>query len=334
MKNRLLEKDYKKIFKPETLALLKGKAKDNLARALGDKSLEQVVQDLPRLSKQVAQAEEGYRDELEMLAKQIVTDVYPIIDLANIAIDAKIVSTSEIGDARRARPNEEDPTEPDFGQDNPDELKAKRRIINAITQGGALRGTEAFLLFKDYLDQIDPTLVDKYKQLQRTSDALLDDEGMIAFIMSQLAQGRHMGQGGEASIYYNDEDDQFVIRARAINFPLLVHEIIKGLYQIVGTSGTTGNDPQMKAIHKAVDRPEHEPEDLQMGKFIYDAINKIYIDSKIDNPAVRDYFLDELYRLDTKKFFSFIENAIHDKLTPEQKRWAEKTMKDIEDDIT
>lgn len=328
MRNKLLELDYNKIFSPKTLSLLKGKSKENLKKALGGRNRMELFQNIVRLSQEVAEAETGYTDELEMLAVQIAKDAYPIIELANIRIDAKIVPKGEVSSL-----DQDDDDDESMEHESPEEVKAKRRIINSITQGGALRGGEVFLLFREYIDEIDPTLIQKYLDLQRENDSLLDDEDWIALMMAMLANRNYGGQAGEEEIDYDENEDQFVIKARAINFPVLVHEIIKGLYEIIGTGGSKGTPQQVKAAHKAVDKPEHEPEDMQIGRFVYDAVNKIYIDSKIDNAAVRDYFLGELYELDEKSFVEFIENAINNKLTPVQKRWAEKTMKSIEDDI-
>ena len=40
-------------------------------------------------------------------------------------------------------------------------------------------------------------------------------------------------EGGSSEMVYDEENDQFVIKARALCFPMLVHEIVKGLYEIV-----------------------------------------------------------------------------------------------------
>lgn len=328
---RLLEKKYEDIFSPETLAVLKGKSKENYINALQGRSKQELFRDLPRLSREVANLEKGYEDELEQIATLIVKDAYPIIEEEDIEIDAKIVPQSQVGDARRMRSYEEDPTEPEFGDDDFEETKAKIRLIQAIEQGAALKGTFSFLMFREYIDQIDPELVDKYVSLQKTSDAMLDDESQVAFMMNQLAQGRHMGQAGESHIYWDDMNDRFVIRARAINFPILVHEIVKGLYMIIGTGGTPSDDEEkMKAAMKAVDRPEHEPEDFMYGKVIYNAINQVFADSDVKDTSVRERFLDKLIKLDYKQLKSFIENAVKDSLTPEQKRWVDSTIKSLE----
>lgn len=327
----LREKKYEDIFSPDTLAVLKGKSRENLANALQGKNMRQLMSDLPRLASQVSQLEKGYEDELEQIAVQIAKDAYPIIDEEGIEIDAKIVPPNQVGDARRMRSFEEDPTDKDFGDDDFEEMKAKIRLIQAIEQGAALKGTFSFLLFREYIDAINPDLVDKYVALQKTSDTMLDDENLVAMMMSRIAQGHHGGQGGESHIYWDDMNDRFVIRARAINFPLLVHEIVKGLNMIIGTGGIPADDEEkMKAAMKAVDKPEHEPEDFMYGKVIYNAINQVFADSNVKDPGVRERFLDKLVRLDYQELKSFIEAAVKNNLSSQQKRWLEKTINSLE----
>jgi hypothetical protein len=93
----------------------------------------------------------------------MVTDAYPIVDYANIKIDAKIVGMDNL-DIPNPPPSE-DPTSPDFGEGDPEKMKAKRRIINGITQGASIRGAFGFLLFKEYIDDINPELVNKYNEI-------------------------------------------------------------------------------------------------------------------------------------------------------------------------
>ena len=98
----LAEVEYEKIFSPKTMAALKGKSGESLRSMLGNKSLMQTMMRSKALLDEIIDAEEGYRDELEMVAAQIVTDAYPIIDYANIRIDAKIVDMGDINKIGRA----------------------------------------------------------------------------------------------------------------------------------------------------------------------------------------------------------------------------------------
>ena len=328
---KLTEVEYEKIFSPKTIATLKGKSGDSLRQMLGNKDLRQAVGRSATLVPEIVAAEDGYRDELEMVAIQMVTDAYPIIDYANIKIDAKIV---DMADINLPEPDEEqDPSLPDFGEDDPEKMKAKRRIINGITQGASIRGAFGFMLFKEYLDAIDDTLVEKYNEILKLSFGIYDDENAIAMLLAMIAQQQNT-PGGESEMEYDEENEQFVIKARAICYPMLVHEIVKGLYEIVGTEGFGADKEKNQAIVGAVDKLSNEPRDLQYGKFIYDAISAVYNQSEINDPRVRELFFAELYKSSDDEFFPFIENAINDELTSAQNTWAKNTMKDIARDLT
>ena len=323
----LLEVEYDKIFSPKTMAGLKGKTAASLKQMVGNKSLMQTLMKSKEVLDEIVDAEEGYRDELEMVAAQMVTDAYPIIGYANIKIDAKIVGMGDMN------------IEPSEGEVSIDEMpeteeteKAKRRIINGITQGASIRGAFGFMLFKEYLDAINPALVEKYNEILKMAFGIYDDENAIAMMLAALAQGQKM-QGGESEMEYDEENEQFVIKAKAICFPMLVHEIVKGLYEIVGTEGFGADKEKNQAIVGAVDKLSNEPKDLQLGKFIYDAVSKIYNESNIDDARVRELFFAEVYKLNDMEFIPFIENAINDELTNSQKQFASNTMKDIERDL-
>ena len=274
MAKKLLEVDYEKIFSPDTMSALKGKSGESLRQMVGNKPLMQTMLRSKEVLDQIIAAEEGYRDELEMVAIQMVTDAYPIVDYANIKIIASIGNDMDI----EMNPNNEDPATPDFGTDDPEKMKAKRRIINGITQGASVRGAFGFMLFREYLDQINPELVGKYNEILKLVFGIYDDENAIAMMLAAISQGQKM-QGGESEMEYDDENDQFIIKAQALCYPMLVHEIVKGLYEIVGTEGFGSDKEKNQSIINAVDKVSNEPEDLRYGKFIYDAINNLYVNA-------------------------------------------------------
>ena len=329
MAKKLLEVDYEKIFSPDTMSALKGKSGESLRQMVGNKPLMQTMLRSKEVLDQIIASEEGYRDELEMVAIQMVTDAYPIVDYANIKIIASIGNDMDI----EMNPNNEDPATPDFGTDDPEKMKAKRRIINGITQGASVRGAFGFMLFREYLDQINPDLVSKYNEILKLVFGIYDDENAIAMMLAAISQGQKM-QGGESEMEYDDENDQFIIKAQALCYPMLVHEIVKGLYEIVGTEGFGSDKEKNQSIINAVDKVSNEPEDLRYGKFIYDAINNLYVNAGIDDPRVRELFFAEVYKLEDDEFFPFVENAVNDALTNTQKLWATNTMRDIARDLT
>lgn len=317
--------EYKNMFSKETMNVLKGKSSDNLRQMIGDKSIMHAMRDSLQLLRKIMEIEKPYRPQLETLAKDIAIEMYPIISDNSIEIQAKIVDNVTL---TSTPPEEEDniPVLNDPGDNS------KRRIINSITQGGSLRGSFSFYLFIEYLDGIDSNLVSQYGDLLKNSYGIYDDDQTIAMMLSMLSQNTQTN-GGEVDVEYDEIEDKFIIKAQALCFPILLQEIIKGLYEIVSLEGFTSDPEVNKAIVKQVDKTTNEPEDIRYGKYIYDAINDLYVSQNYNDPRIREYFLTELYKLPNREFKEFIENLIQNKLTPSQQRWAKDTMQDINDDI-
>jgi len=179
--------------------------------------------------------------------------------------------------------------------------ESRRRIINAITQGAALRGTFAFYLFKEHLDELDPTLVEKYNQIMKNSFGIYDDENAIAMMLAALAQG-HKDAGGSSKVIINEikvvNPTQFVnYREASLNY--LKH--LKNQH-FQDSNFLEPNHPIIKAIESSQsedeldkimiknlfmdDDGEYDKEDYQKTKDLikrkYSKINEI----KVNNPSL------------------------------------------------
>jgi hypothetical protein len=325
---RLNEVDYEEIFSPETMSLLKKQSKDELVKT--GKNLAQMINTSSTLIPEIIAAERPHIDLLEEIAKEIVTQAYPIIKYSKIKINASIGE----GELPKGTPGKEEEEQPNIELPQPTLTgEKKRRIINGITQGASIRGTFAFLMFREYLDDLGEDMVNRYNEVMKSVFGIFDDENAIAMMLALLAQGQK-SQGGESEAEFDEETGTLTINATAICFPMLVHEIVKGLYEILSLQGFGTDAEQNKSIVGKVDQLAAEPNDMRFGKFIYDAANKLYVESGIDDDRVRDFFFTELYKIDDEtEFIGFVENLVTSKLTSAQKKWAMDTMKDIERDL-
>lgn len=326
---RLLEVEYEDIFSPETMAALKGKSGESLRAMLGNKNLMQTMMRSQELLGQIIEAESDYHIELAMISEIMAREAYPILDYANVKIDAKIVGMGQV----QQNDNDENETPVDeIPSTDTEAMEKKRRIINGITQGASVRGTFGFLLFREHLDDLSPELVEKYNEIMKLVFGIYDDENAIAMLLAAVGQKQNIS-GGSSEMVYDEEEDRFVIKARAICFPMLFHEIVKGLYEIIGTEGFGPDNEKNKEIINKIDKVSNEPRDFQYGKFIYDALSDLYNQNNIEDSRVRELFFAEVYKLEDNEFFPFIENAINNTLTPAQKKWASDEMKNIESDL-
>jgi len=319
-------------FKDITKKKLSAQSAQSLRDMLKGKSYREAMMASMQLLPKVMQAEKPYRDQLEQLAKEVVYEIFPIVKDAGIEIDAKLVDSPSQMKISSGQDKEEIDTE----QEAEMALDAiadksgvdKRRIINAITQGAGIRGTKAYYLFDYALDMLDTIGVkDDYEELVGNAYGIYDDDAAIAMMMSMLAQGgQGSAQGGESEIDWDEDDDTMTIKATALTFPILMQEIVKGLYEFVALQGFSGDAEKNKQIARNVDKVENEPEDIRYGKFIYDALRDLAADSGVDN----ELFFAEVYKLEQPYFQDFVENAINDDLTSDQKKWVENTLKNLE----
>jgi hypothetical protein len=349
------EMKYSDIFKdPETLSGVERRNAETRARLLGNDSLRQIMQKSGVLISQLVQAEAPYKTELENLAVEMVKKMYPIIDEYNIEIEATL-GTGQLPPSD----DNEDEEEGEMGIEQPqipslknDEV-AKRRLINAITQGASIHGS-LDRPFMEFLDDVDDNLLQRYSTVLANLDdsvtkygeslkkvfGIFYDAEAIAMLLAMLAgnPGGGGGKGGESEAEF-DDDGNLKIRAAGIIFPFLVHEIIKGLYEIISLQGFTKDVSTNADVAAAADKLEHEPEDFGTGTHILADLKALYNGANVRDKISFELFLANLYREDdAAAFVAFIENLLNNRLTASQKRWAEDYMEpapneDEDDDV-
>jgi hypothetical protein len=307
--------EYNDIFRPETLAKLNAKSAESARILLGNRDLMRVMMSSQSLLGKIIRAEAPYKSRLENLAVSMITEMYPTISQENINVDARIVSMSDVGDSLdEATPNEK-----------------RRRVINAITQGASVKSLEElFRIFKGHIDEINPALYDQYNQIMGEVFGIYDNDDAISMMLAAVASGDKMA-GGSSKIVISEA---LGIRARAVCFPMLVHELIKGYYAILGQKGLKGDRETKQTTIRKVDLLKNEPSDIRYGKFIYSAINNIFLAfADTDDKRVQSFFFQDIYDLGDDEFFPFIENAINEELTPQQIDWVQTTIESIISDL-
>jgi hypothetical protein len=337
--NKLSEADYDKIFDPETLGKLKG----SVSQRMQGKNPMQIMGNLMQLAQQVMQLEQGNQDLLEQLAYDIIYEAYPYLKSNEdvIEIDAKIVPQAQVKEALQPNsPQEEDieelsvEEEKEMMDDIAEDLK-KRRLINAVTQGASTFSKSAHYIQQEYIDIIGGEgTSDKYRDLMQ---AALD---MIDFMVVRMGGGMDMGNDlsdsatGAESVFYDFEKEKWIIKARAIVFPVLILEIVKGMYEIIGLFGFSDLERGEKVV-KFTDKITNEPEDIAYGQLIaknlQDLINKLEVNV---TPEERDDFLQDIYKLENKEFIQLMTNIINNNVTSQQMNQLKGMFKQMRQDKT
>ena len=148
--------------------------------------------------------------------------------------------------------------------------RAKRRFINSLIQGAAFKGGHMFNLVRNEINDINPQLMDLYT----TSQALMEHAYWLFPDMENMAGGGGGGQMGQSEV--DEETDPPTVIGRAVTFPLLVHELVKGVYEVFGTHGLPDDPRQQEMILKAEDTLPAEIWDSRLGPIFWEKFLATY----------------------------------------------------------
>lgn len=324
-----------------------GKVADKLKEVTGIENITSqqvqamIFQEMMMKVPEVMRIEARNREALEQLAieasleeSEIPEDWFEIqanlnrtpIDVSNFRYQPEEDQEPEDEEA----PEDGDKEPLNFGSFDIDELtpqeefeleKHKRNIINAIIQGAAKKGHYLFQKpeVKRRLDAINPSLYRDYLSIMAINDFLY-------FSMEQMIeQMSQTGQGVAGKVELDDSDDEeggeegggeekpdTVIKAYGMIFPILCHEIIKGIEEAKGRHGLP-KDPEMaQRVMGQTDTLSNEPMQLRIGPEIVEKIRFALPDEMFDsdNKGLINWFHIQLYQIPAEEFLQLIGDAI------------------------
>ena len=316
-----------------------GKVLQGAGRAMGQDARnlrpQQIMQALMNTVDTVVQKEEDYRSELEELAVAIVLDLPEFKDARDAYIDGKLrinaqlmpempeqMNAQNMANIEPEEPSEEETS--DLGLDVP-EIKAqfdqevhKRKFINILIQGAAVNKTHAYHLASERLNEIDPDLIKLYGRMTALGD--------LSYWMKpeDVFGGKHGGQESIEVEQDDDGEDVYTINATAINFPLLIHELTKGLYEVVFHNVI--EDPSTRArVYKDADTLSQEEWGIMKGPAVWMHFNHLV--NKIDAAQYIPRILNHLTSLSADEFAGVVRSIFSE--TPEGLRYLKQTVDEI-----
>ena len=291
-----------------------------------------VYQEMMRKLPNIMRIESENRDELIELAKEASLDEAEVpSDWYQIEATLGMPETDNFRMAPEDDEEEEDEDEkeelefPSFDiEDLTDEEileleKHKRNIVNALIQGAAKKGHYLFQKpeIKSRLDAIDPSLYGDYLGIMAINDFMYFSMEQMIEMMSQT------GQGIAGKVELGDADDEdggeegeekpdTKIMATGLIFPILCHEIIKGLEEAKGRHGLPSEPGMRQKVLGQTDILSNEPMQLRIGPEIVEKI-RFALPEDIFDPEYKgliNWFHILLYQIPAQEFLELIGNAI------------------------
>ena len=305
-----------------------------------------VYQEMMRKLPNIMRIEAAHRDELIELAKEASLDDAEVPE-GRYQIEASL-GMPDTGNFRMEPEDDEDEEEEDeeklqFPSFDLDELtdeeileleKHKRNIINALIQGAAKKGHYLFQKpeVKSRLDAIDPSLYGDYLGIMAINDFMYFSMEQMIEQMSQTGQGVagkvELGDADDEEGEEGEEQPDTKIIATGLIFPILCHEIIKGLEEAKGRAGLPSDPGMREKVLGQTDVLSNEPMQLRIGPEIVEKIRFALPDDVFDPQykGLINFFHVLLYQIEAQEFLEIIGNAISEdssKIGKAKKRFEE-----------
>ena len=275
---------------------------------------------LARAVQEVKSIENENEEYLENLAVDLVTKEMSIPE-GTFQFDVELLSGMGQIDTSKMRGQSEEPDEEEimkaFGDQDAEEMeddidafmdamdkfdmeKAKRRFINSLIQGAAKKGHYMFALVQEELDRLDPRLLNLYGVLMSIADLMY---WIVPDQMTQMMAGA--GEGVQGSEEVDDTTDPPTIKAKGLFFPVLVHELLKGVYEVLGTQGLPDDPKAAELVMGSQDTLPYEIWDLRLGPVIWEKFIASYPEDLFEDDLreIQNYLFSRFSALTTEEFF-------------------------------
>jgi hypothetical protein len=193
-------------------------------------------------------------------------------------------------------------------------------------QGAAKKGHYMFHMVEDELGEVDPQLSRLYGQLMSIADFtywIMPDEAM-----TMMAGGGESKAGSEE---VDLETDPPTVKARAQIFPVLVHELVKGVMEIMSIDALPEEEKLQQHVLNKADFVTAEFWDLRLGPGLWDRFRD---EIGTDDHDLRYYLYNEVSKMPAKEFNQFMKDLFEGKQSAKQKLvdLANKIRKEMKED--
>lgn len=310
------------------------------------------IREMQQLLQQIFSIQRGHKDALTEVGKEVIQKFYgPIIK--GVELDIKIVDPNDQEKLEMAQKMLQDQQEEEQEQEEEGDMPPpvevelelpgleedidKRKLINTIMQGEAQNVHDMMYDVRTQVEEItgNNELLDLYMRFLALNRKFDWDESVN--LEQMMTQAPQMANAMETEWEEGEGEDKPKIKARVLDLPMLVHETVKGIYELIA-SGAIDPDPvRAQRILKATDTLADEQEDIRYGPFIAkdvrNYVNKVAdkITGAYDIPNMREYVFGKMIEMPSTDFVQLVTAMIMDQESAEST--ISKFIKEIQEEF-
>ena len=273
---------------------------------------------LMQAAQRILQIESQNKEVLENLAVELVVGEMGIPE-GDLQFDAKLEKPNMSGMQQKPKekkkkkelefPNFEMEDEAAKRLQKLDLEKQKRRFINSLIQGSAKKAHYMYHLVNEKLNDINPDLVGLYSIVMSVNDLMYwvmpDMEGMIG------GGGAEQAMAGKEEL--DLETDPPTIKAKGLMFPILVHELYKGVMEYVSAHGLPSDPDMAQEVIGMEDTLPAEIWDLRLGPVIWEKFLEVYPEDFFntdEQKRIKNYFYFKFVSLEAEEFLKLAKEIL------------------------
>ena len=253
---------------------------------------EELLSELSKLITECKRQETPIRDILERINENAIHKLFAIpADILNL--DCSLVD--RIDNIKiRLEPESNDDIKHSFEDLDDINLSnkaiAKRRFINSLIQGAAMKFSRYEDLYADEINKVNADLLDLYRRITVINNYLL-------FTYKDELSDKHPKQGAHVNVKLGNGEKRTIITVKGLIFPLLFQETIRGIMELVASHGLPEDKKKAIYIVKKADFLLAEPWDMRFGMKLFDLIF-----GDIQDTNLIPYVFKTYIQLDTDDF--------------------------------
>lgn len=284
------------------------------------KNIEKHLQGLINKCKEI---ENNFKTKLENICYNYVIDLFHVPD-GLVAFDCKLVENVD-SDKAPAQDKETIEFENIKQRTRLHDAVYKRRIINAIITGGAMRLSWISKELIGELYELNPELPSLYRDITILNEYLLFTKNNMGI------SEQNKKQSGISYLTIGNENTKNKVISQAEIFPVLLYESIRGFLEMFAAYGLPSSKQECAYVMSKADFINAEPWDMRMGPELWD-----YLMDAFDNPETQDLpmILTILFSQRTEKFNNMLQEIFGKTKTAQTiaQKILQKAYSDIEAD--